>query len=73
MQQTITCKLKSSEKDFSRQFYPQNCDFAVFVPKVYPWLGKSIQFAAEAVIMTRQKNLMIFNFTIFPSNMKKHK
>ena len=28
--------------------------------------GKSIQFAANAVLMNRQKNLMIFNFTIFP-------
>ena len=33
--------------------------------------GKSIQFAAKAVLMTRQKNLMIFNFTIVPSNPKK--
>ena len=35
--------------------------------------GKSIQFAANAVFMTRQKNLMICNFTIFPSNLKKKK
>ena len=35
--------------------------------------GKSIQFAEKAVFMTMQKNLMIFNFTIFPSNLKKHK
>ena len=32
MHQTITCKLKSSEKDLTRQFYPQNCDFAIFLP-----------------------------------------
>ena len=42
MHQTITCKLKSSEKDFSRQFYPLYCDFDMFVPKIYPWLA--IQF-----------------------------
>ena len=33
--------------------------------------GKSNPFAATAVFMNRQKNLMIFNFTIFPSNLKK--
>ena len=33
--------------------------------------GKSNAFAATAVFMNRQKNLMIFNFTIFPSNLKK--
>ena len=32
---------------------------------------KSIEFVANAVIITRQKNLMIFNFTIYPSNLKK--
>ena len=32
--------------------------------------GKSIQFAEKAVFMTMQKYLMIFNFTIFPSNLK---
>ena len=35
--------------------------------------GKSNPFAATAVFMNRQKNLMIFNFTIFPSNLKKRK
>ena len=35
--------------------------------------GKSNPFAATAVFMNRQKNLMIFNFTIFPSNLKKKK
>ena len=35
--------------------------------------GKSNPFAATAVFMNRQKNLMIFNFTIFPSNLKKIK
>ena len=35
--------------------------------------GKSIQFAANAVLMNRQKNLMTINFTIFLSNLKKKK
>ena len=35
--------------------------------------GKSNPFAATAVFMNRQKNLMIFNFTIFPSNLKKER
>ena len=35
--------------------------------------GKSNPFAATAVFMNRQKNLMIFNFIIFPSNLKKKK
>ena len=35
--------------------------------------GKSNPFAATAVFMNRQKNLMNFNFTIFPSNLKKKK
>ena len=35
--------------------------------------GKPNPFAATAVFMNRQKNLMIFNFTIFPSNLKKEK
>ena len=30
-----------------------------------------MSFAAIAVLMNRQKNLMIFSFTIFPSNPKK--
>ena len=33
--------------------------------------GKSIQFAAIAVLMNRQKNFMIVKFTILPSNLKK--
>ena len=33
--------------------------------------GISIQFAAKAVLMNGQKNLMSFSFTIFPSNLKK--
>ena len=33
--------------------------------------GRSVRFAAKAVLMTRQKNLMVFNFIIFPSNLKK--
>ena len=74
MHPTITCKLKSSEKkDFSRQFYPQDYDFAIFVPKKLRMTGKPIQFAAKVVRMNRQKNLMIFSFTIFSSNLKKHK
>ena len=59
MHQKITCKLKYSEKDISRQFYPKHL----------PITGKSIQFAAKAVLMTRQKNLMIFNVINFPSNL----
>ena len=35
--------------------------------------GKSIQFAAKAVLINRQKNLVIFNVTIFPSNLEKKK
>ena len=35
--------------------------------------AKSNPFAATAVFMNRQKNLKIFDFTIFPSNLKKKK
>ena len=37
MKPTITCKVKSSEKKNSRQFYRQNYDFAIFVPKIYAY------------------------------------
>ena len=62
------------KRNFARPFYPQNYDFAVFFcPRNLRMTGRSIQFAAKAVLMNRQKNLIIFNFTIFPSNLKKQK
>ena len=64
MHQTITCKLNYSEKKLSRQFYPQNYDFTIFVPNNLRMTGKSIEFAAKAALINRQKNLMISNFTI---------
>ena len=68
----ITCELKSNlkKRDFSRQFYPQSYDVEIFVQNIYTWLtGKSLQFAAKAVLMNKNKNFMIFNFTIFPSSL----
>ena len=65
------CNLKSSEKDFSRQFYSQNCDFAIFVPKcTHDWQVNSI--CSKSTPYDQAKNLMIFNFTIFPSNLTKN-
>ena len=63
MHPMVTCKLKSSDKLW----------FCHFCPKQLCITGKSIQFTVKAVLMNRQKNLMIFNLTIFPSNMKKKK
>ena len=47
MHPTITCKLKSSKKSFSIQFYPQNYDFAIFVPKIYAWLASPIHLLQQ--------------------------
>ena len=42
---------------------------------ILPFLSQKFthdwQSAAKAVLMNKQKNLMIFKFTIFPSNLKK--
>ena len=65
MHQTITCKLKSSEKDFSRQFYPQNCDCAIFVPKIYPWLASQFNFCKLSPY-DQAKELNDFQFYYFP-------
>ena len=70
MHQTITCKLKSSEKDFSRQFYLQNCGFAIFVSKIYTWLASQFNLLLKQSLWPGKKQLMIFNCTIFPSNLK---
>ena len=45
--------------------------FYRFCPKNVRMTGKSIQFAAKAVLMNRQNNLVIFSFTFFLSNLKK--
>ena len=50
MHQIITCKLKSSEKDFSRQFYPQNCDFAIFAPNIYTWLASQFNLLQKQTL-----------------------
>ena len=64
MHQPITCKLKSNENDFSIVLSPKLW-FCHFCPKNLSMTGKSIQFAAKAVLMTRQKNLLIFKFIFF--------
>ena len=68
MHQTITCKLKSSENDFPRQFYLQNCDFAIFCPNM---TGKSIQFAAKSSPYVQAKEFNDFQFYYFPFKPKK--
>ena len=70
MHPTITSKLKSSETRFFKTVLSPKLWFCHFCPKNLRITGKSIQFAAKAGLMNRQKNLMIFNFTIFPSNLK---
>ena len=44
--------------------------FCHFYPKNLRMTGKSLQFAAKAVLMNRQKNLMIFNFPFKPEKKK---
>ena len=69
MYQNITCKLKSSEKDLSRHL-SSNLWYCHFCPKHLCMTSKSLQLAAKAVLMNRKKNIMVFNFTIFPSSLK---
>ena len=59
----ITCKLKSSEQDYSRQFYPQNYDFAIFVQKkiMHVWQVTSVCFKSSPY---EQANLRIWWFSI---------
>ena len=64
---TITCKLKSGEKRFFKTLLFPKLWFCHFCPNNLCMTGKSIQFAAKQVLVNRQNNLMIFNFTIFPS------
>ena len=73
MHPKITCKLKSGKiKDFQDSFIPKLM-VVLFLSQKFTHGGKSVQFAAKAVLMNRQKNLMVFNFTIFPSNLKQEK
>ena len=73
MHPTITCKLNSSKKKFFNTVLSPKLWFCHFCPKNLRMTAKSNPFAATAVFMNRQKNLMIFDFTIFPSNLKKKK
>ena len=73
MHPTITCKLKFSEKKIFQDSFIPKIMILPFWAKHLRMTGKSIQFAAKALFMNRQKNLMIFNLTIFPSNLKKKK
>ena len=67
MHQTITCKLKSSEKDFSRQFYIQNYYFAIFVPNIYASLASHFSLLQKQSIWTGTRML---RFLIFPFSMQ---
>ena len=68
MHPTITCKLKSNEKKIFQDSCIPKIMILPFLSKNLRMTGKSIQFASKAVFITRQKNLTIFNFIIFPSN-----
>ena len=71
MHPTLTCKPKYSEKIFFKTVLSQKLWFCYFYPKYFRMDGKSIQVAAKAILVNMQKNLMIFDFTIFPLNLKK--
>ena len=65
MHPTTTCKLKSGENFFSRQFYPQNCDFAIFVPKfTHDWQVNSV--CCKNSPYEQAKEFNEFQFYYFP-------
>ena len=73
MHQTITCKLKSSEKKNSIQFYPQNYDFAIFVPNVYTWLLSPFHLLQQQSLWTGKKIKWFLILLFFLQAWKKKK
>ena len=66
MHPTITCKLNLVKKDFSRQFYPQNYDFAIFVPKFYAWDWQVNSVCCKSSLYEQAKEYNEFQFYYFP-------
>ena len=58
--------LKLCKNDFSRQFYPKNYDFAIFVPKNLHMTGMSLQFVSKV-------NDFQFYYFLFKPEKKKKK
>ena len=73
MHPTITCKLKSSEKNFSIQFYPQNYDFAIFVPNIYKWLLSPFHLLQQQSLWTGKRIKWFLILLFFLQAWKKKK
>ena len=71
MHQMITCKLKSSEKKIFRDCFIPKIVILPFLSQkfIHDWQVNSN--CCKSSPYDKQKNLMIYNFTIFLSNLKK--
>ena len=73
MHSTITFKLKSSEKKIFQYCFIPKIMILPFLSQTFThdWQVHSVCCKSSG-LMNRKKNLMIFNFTVFLSNLKKN-
>ena len=69
----VTCKLKSAEKVYSRNFYAPKFVFLHFCPKQIMHDLAATSNAAKIFLMRKQKNSVILNLKIIPFDQKKNK
>ena len=76
MHQPITCKLKSSENDLSIYFYPQICDFDIFVQIIYPWLASQFNLLQKQSLWPGERiywfSLLLFSLQSWKKNRNKN-